>query len=76
MTKSDVPLANAPIKIYVLAGQPNATNESQPCLKCGRPVNSKDRNPRTKLKGNMTWVRYENSKRVFWRNWYFSSRRD
>ena len=38
--KSHIPDANAPIRIDVPKGQ--LTNESQICLKCGRPIGSKD----------------------------------
>lgn len=45
MTKSYIPAANAPIKIDIPVGQ---SNESQPRLKHGRPISSKDKNPRTR----------------------------
>lgn len=45
MTKSYIPAANAPIKFDIHVGQPN---ESQPRLKCGRLISTKDKNPRTR----------------------------
>ena len=50
VTKSHMPAANAPIQIDVLEGQLINANESKPCLKCGRALGSKDKNPR-KRKG-------------------------
>ena len=40
MTKSHIPAANAPAWIDVPKGQ--LENESKICLKCGRPISSKD----------------------------------
>lgn len=40
-------------KINVLIGQSVNANESKPCLKCSRPINSKDKNP-CKMKGVST----------------------
>ena len=48
VTKSYVSTANAPIRINVSVGQSNIANESQVRLKRGRPIGSKDKNPRTK----------------------------
>ena len=48
VTKSYMPAANAPIKMDVTIGQSHIANESQPRLKRGRPVGSKDNNPRTR----------------------------
>ncbi|XP_058733845.1 uncharacterized protein LOC131605515 [Vicia villosa] len=45
VTKSYIPAANAPIKTDIPVGQ---SNESQPRLKRGRPIGSKDKNPRTR----------------------------
>lgn len=50
VTKSHVPAANASIRIDVPEGQSNIANESKPPLKRGRPIGSKDKNPR-KRKG-------------------------
>ena len=47
VTKSQVPAENAPIRIDVSEG-PLPTNEPKPCLKRGRPMGSKDKNPRKK----------------------------
>jgi len=48
VTKSYMPAANAPIKMDVTIGQSHIANESQPRLMRGRPVNFKDKNPRTR----------------------------
>ncbi|KAK2375011.1 hypothetical protein QL285_075932 [Trifolium repens] len=48
VTKSYIPAANAPIKIDIPVGKSIIANESQPRLKRGRPVGSKDKNPRIK----------------------------
>ncbi|KAK2434187.1 putative mitochondrial protein [Trifolium repens] len=48
VTQSYIPAVNAPIKLDVPVGQPIVANESQPRLKRGRPVGSKDRNPRVR----------------------------
>ena len=45
VTKSYIPAANAPIKIDIPVGKSIIANESQPRLKRGRPVGSKDKNP-------------------------------
>ena len=45
VTKSHVPATNAPIKINIPEGQ---DNESRVRQKRGRPLNSKDKNPRMK----------------------------
>ncbi|KAJ9535920.1 hypothetical protein OSB04_un000919 [Centaurea solstitialis] len=52
VTKSHVPAANAPIKIDVPEGQNNMSNESRARLKRGRPLGSKDKNPRKKKGAN------------------------
>ncbi|KAJ9552242.1 hypothetical protein OSB04_016287 [Centaurea solstitialis] len=52
VTKSHVPTANAPIKIDVPEGQNNMSNESRARLKRGRPLGSKDKNPRKKKGAN------------------------
>ena len=43
VTKSHVPADNAPIKVDVPVGQ---TNEIMARMKRGRPIGSKDKNPR------------------------------
>ena len=48
VTKSHIPAANAPIRIDIPIGQSNIANESQTRLKRGRPVGSKDKNPRVR----------------------------
>jgi len=48
VTKSHIPAANAPIRIDIPVGQSNIANESQTRLKRGRPVGSKDKNPRVR----------------------------
>ena len=50
VTKSHIPIANAPIRIVVPEGQLITANEIKGQLKRGRPVGSKDTNPR-KRKG-------------------------
>ncbi|KAL0392725.1 UNVERIFIED_CONTAM: Retrovirus-related Pol polyprotein from transposon TNT 1-94 [Sesamum radiatum] len=50
VTKSYVSAANAPIKIDVLVGQAKIANEPKTRLKQGRPIGSKNKNPR-KRKG-------------------------
>ena len=50
VTKSHIPAANAPIRIVVPEGQLITANEIKGQLKRGRPVGSKDTNPR-KRKG-------------------------
>ncbi|KAJ9539329.1 hypothetical protein OSB04_032062 [Centaurea solstitialis] len=52
VTKSHVPAANAPIKIDVPEGQNDMSNESRARLKRGRPLGSKDKNPRKKKGAN------------------------
>jgi len=52
VTKSHIPAANAPMKISVPEGQPQVGNESKPRLKRGRPIGSKDKNPRKKKGAN------------------------
>ena len=46
VTKSHIPAANAPIRIVVPKGQLITTNKIKGQLKRGRPVGSKDTNPR------------------------------
>ena len=48
--KSHIPAANAPIRINIPKGQNQTANESKARLKRGRPIGSKDKNPR-KRKG-------------------------
>ena len=50
VTKSHIPAVNAPIKVDVPTGQAFQANESKPQFKRGRPIGSKDKNPR-KRKG-------------------------
>ena len=47
ITKSYIPVENTPIRINVPEG-PSITNESKVRMKHGRPVGSKDKNPRKK----------------------------
>ncbi|PHU18181.1 hypothetical protein BC332_13876 [Capsicum chinense] len=44
--KSQIPAANAPIRVDVPIGQLSNANESKPHLKRGRPIDSKDKNPK------------------------------
>ncbi|GKC87238.1 copia protein [Tanacetum coccineum] len=53
VTKSHIPAVNAPVKIDVQEGQPHIGNESNARLKRGRPVGSKDKNPRKKKGANI-----------------------
>ena len=53
VTKSHVPAANAPIKIDVPVGQ-SIANESKARLKRGRPIGSRDKNPRKRKGANNT----------------------
>ncbi|KAD6794515.1 hypothetical protein E3N88_05411 [Mikania micrantha] len=53
VTKSHIPAVNAPIKISVTEGQPYIGNESNTRLKRGRPIGSKDKNPRKKKGENI-----------------------
>jgi hypothetical protein len=46
VTKSHIPATNAPEKIDVQHGQSSTANESNPTIKRGRPLGSKDKNPR------------------------------
>lgn len=50
VTKSHIPAENAPIKIDVPEGQYQTASESRARMKRGRPIGSKDKNPR-KRKG-------------------------
>lgn len=52
ITKSHIPAENAPIRIDILIGQIVCVKESNPCLKRGRPISSKDKNTR-KRKGTI-----------------------
>ncbi|XP_056694866.1 uncharacterized protein [Spinacia oleracea] len=52
VTKSHIPAVNAPVKIEVPEGQNEVANESKARQKRGRPIGSKDKNPR-KRKGAM-----------------------
>nr|GEW87091.1 putative RNA-directed DNA polymerase [Tanacetum cinerariifolium] len=52
VTKSHIPVVNALVKICVHEGQPTIGSESKACLKRGRPVGSKDKNPRKKKGAN------------------------
>jgi hypothetical protein len=51
VTKSHIPAANAPEKIDVQHGQSSTANESKPTIKRGRPLGSKDKNPRKRKGG-------------------------
>ena len=46
VTKSHIPAVNAPVRIDVPKGQTSIANESTTQMKRGRPVGSKDKNPR------------------------------
>ncbi|GJU30812.1 retrovirus-related pol polyprotein from transposon TNT 1-94 [Tanacetum coccineum] len=48
VTKSHIPAANALVKIDVPKEHSKIANESKACLKRGRPIGSKDKNPRKK----------------------------
>ncbi|KAK4708501.1 hypothetical protein R3W88_029426 [Solanum pinnatisectum] len=50
VTKSHISAANAPVRVDILIEQTINANESRPRLKRGRPIGSKDKNPR-KRKG-------------------------
>ncbi|XP_062100999.1 uncharacterized protein LOC133806921 [Humulus lupulus] len=50
ITKSHIPTENAPARIEVPEGQ--FANETKACLKCGRPVRSKDSNHRKRKGAN------------------------
>ncbi|KAL1148544.1 hypothetical protein V6Z11_A10G132800 [Gossypium hirsutum] len=52
ITKSHIPAENAPIRIDIPLRQIVSAKESNPCLKRGRPIGSKDKNPR-KRKGSI-----------------------
>ncbi|KAI3692362.1 hypothetical protein L6452_32176 [Arctium lappa] len=52
VTKSHVPAANASVKIDIPKGQDNLSNDSRACQKRGRPIGSKDKNPRKKRGAN------------------------
>ena len=55
MSKSHIPTVNAPIHIDVLVGQfvNEIANESKACQKWGRPISSKDKNPRKRKEANI-----------------------
>ena len=46
VTKSYIQAANAQVRVDIPIGQNVKTNESGTQLKCGRPIGSKDKNPR------------------------------
>ncbi|GJZ94421.1 hypothetical protein Tco_0666624 [Tanacetum coccineum] len=48
MTKSYIPAVNALVRVEIpdVKSNDKVTQESKACLKCGRPVGSKDKNPR------------------------------
>ena len=50
ITKSHIPAVNALVRVDIPTGQIVKANESRPHLKHGRPIGSKDKNPR-KSKG-------------------------
>jgi len=52
VTKSYIPATNAPIKMDVPV-ESNIANESQPRMKRGRPISSKDNNPQTRKGAKM-----------------------
>ncbi|KAK1431618.1 hypothetical protein QVD17_08102 [Tagetes erecta] len=52
VTKSHIPAVNAPEKLSVQEGHPHIGNESSARLKRGRPIGSKDKNPRKKKGAN------------------------
>ena len=51
VTKSYIPAANAPIRIDVKEGHNQVATDSRQRLKRGRPIGSKDKNPRKTKKG-------------------------
>ena len=51
VTKSYIPAANAPIRIDVQEGHNQVATESRKRVKRGRPIGSKDKNPRKTKKG-------------------------
>nr|GEX32610.1 reverse transcriptase domain-containing protein [Tanacetum cinerariifolium] len=53
VTKSHIPAVNAPVKIDVQEGQPHIGNKFNARSKRGRPVGSKDNNPRKKKGENI-----------------------
>ena len=53
VTKSHIPIANASIRIDFLVGQHVFANESNARLKHGRPIGSKDKNPRKRKGANI-----------------------
>ena len=48
VTKSYIPVVNAPIKMDVPVGISHIANKSQPRMKRDRPVGSKEKNPRAR----------------------------
>ena len=65
VTKSHVPAANAPIKIDVPVGQ-SIANESKARLKRGRPIGSRDKNPRKRKGANNTDGQIEDNREILW----------
>ena len=65
VTKSHVPAANAPIKIDVPVGQ-SIANESKARLKRGRPISSRDKNPRKRKGANNTDGQIEDNQEILW----------
>ena len=63
VTKSHVPAANAPIKIDVPVGQ-SIANESKARLKRGRPISSRDKNPRKRKGANNTDGQIEDNREI------------
>ncbi|XP_019240264.1 PREDICTED: uncharacterized protein LOC109220263 [Nicotiana attenuata] len=52
VTKSHIPVVNAPIRVDIPVGQSTKANESKPRLKRGRPISSKDKNSRRRKGAN------------------------
>ncbi|XP_070033032.1 uncharacterized protein [Nicotiana tomentosiformis] len=52
VTKSHIPAANAPIRVDIPVGQLIKANNFKPRLKRGRPIGSKDKNPRKRKGAN------------------------
>nr|XP_009757497.1 PREDICTED: uncharacterized protein LOC104210323 [Nicotiana sylvestris] len=52
VTKSHIPVINAPIRVDVPTGQCHNADKSRSCLKHGRPIGSKDKNHRKKKGAN------------------------
>ena len=65
ITKPHIPAKNIPIRIDVPKGPSTSVidNESKARLKCGRPLGSKDRNPRKiKINGQDDTTKYPHIK--------------